>query len=40
MLLVFVRNNYNIILWVDLKKIFGGRREGEGYIGFKNNFVC
>lgn len=40
MSLVFVMNNYNITPWADPKKISGGRREGGGYIGSKNNFVC
>lgn len=38
--LVFMRNNYNITPWADPKKIPGGRRECEGHIGPKNNFVC
>lgn len=38
--LVFMRNNYNITPWADPKKFPGGRRECEGHIGPKNNFVC
>lgn len=40
MSLVFMRNDYNITPWADPKKFPRGRREGGGYIGSKNNFVC